>query len=105
MLIIWGYKKIGTARLSDTFREVPHRDSLIRIQAVFVPCGHGRPGRQLKDQCVFHAFLLTERYKSNKRSIGKAQPMLTRVEGGLILAVLTWCSDIQSRIKCMFPLA
>jgi hypothetical protein len=41
---------------------------------------------------------LTERHKSNKRSIGKTQPMLTRLGGGagsesFPPQVLTWCSD------------
>ncbi len=34
------------------------------------------------DKRVFHAFRLTEQHKSNKQSVGKAQPMLTRVGGG-----------------------
>ena len=72
--------EIGTARLSDALRRVPH--ILIRIWAIFVPCGHGRSGRQLKDKRVFHAFRLTEQHKSNKLSLGKAQPILTPVGEG-----------------------
>jgi hypothetical protein len=64
---------------------------------------HGRSGRQQKDKRVFHAFRLTERHKSNKRSVGKAQPMLTRVggwgAGSLPPPILAWCSNIRCRKK------
>ena len=72
--------EISIAGLSDALRGVPH--NLIRILAILFPCGHGRSGCQQKDKLVFHAFRLTERHKSNKRSIGKAQAMLTCVGGG-----------------------
>jgi hypothetical protein len=92
--------EISTAVLSDALGGVLHK--LIRIRAIFFPCGHGRSGRQQRDKRVSHAFRLTERHKSNKRSIGKPQPMLTRVGGGagsLPPPVLAWCSNIRCRNK------
>ncbi len=76
---------MSTAELSDALRGVPHNLNCIRT--IFFPCGHGRYERQQKDKRVFHAFRLTERHKSNKRSVGKAQLMFTHVEwGGWIVA-------------------
>jgi hypothetical protein len=95
----------------SALRRVPH--NLIRLERGSVqfnshtgylfPCGHGRSGRQQKDKRLVHAFRLTERHKCNKRSVGKAQPMLTHVGGGgagsLPPQVLAWCSNIQCRKK------
>ena len=80
--------KISTAGLLDALRGVLH--NLIRKWTIFFPCGHGRSGRQQKDKRVFHAFRLTERHKINKQSIGKAQPMLTRVGGGALDRCHRW---------------
>jgi hypothetical protein len=69
-----------TARFSDASRGDPH--TFIRMLAIYVPCGHGRSGCQLKDKRVFRAFRLSDQHEGIKLGMGKAQPMLTRVGGG-----------------------